>query len=98
MIYTNEETKKRFEVLARIVLKKFLAVNEPISDFNIVQKKEAIIALYDRIQKNTKEADLSALMKELQDIVDASVNHIVADDGDLEKPFSEGNVITPTIV
>lgn len=92
-IYTNDETKKRFEVLARIVLKKFLAVNEPISDSCIVQKKEAIIALYDRIRKNTKEADLSTLMKQLQDIVDDSVSHALADDGDSDKPYSEGTVI-----
>lgn len=91
-IYTNEETKKRFEVLARIVLKKFLAVNTPITDLCLVQKKEAIIALYDRIRKNTKEADLSTLMKQLQDIVDASVWQ-AADDGGLDKPYSEGNVI-----
>lgn len=91
-IYTNEETKKRFEVLARIVLKKFLAVNGPISDSCLVQKKEAIIALYDRIRKNTKEADLSTLMKQLQDIVDASVWQ-AADDGGADEPYSEGNVI-----
>ena len=91
-IYTNEETKKRFEVLSRIVLKKYLAIDSPITESSLVQRKEAVIALYDRIKKNTKQADLSALMKQLQDIVDNSIWH-AADDGGADKPYTEGNVI-----
>lgn len=73
-IYTNDETKKRFEVEARIVFKKYLAVGfATIGNAHIKHKKDAIQALYDRLQKNTKDADITELLKKLQDIVDVSV-------------------------
>lgn len=91
-VYTNEETKKRFEVLARMVFKKYMAVGLDARAYHLVPRKEAVEALYDRLQKNTKEADLTELMKHLQDIVDDSITKI-ADDGGLDKPYSEGTVI-----
>jgi type I restriction enzyme R subunit len=87
-IYVNEETKKRFEVQARLVFKKQLAVGfDAIGLTEIRKRKDAIQALYDRIQRNTKEADVSALMKTLQDIVDDSVVM------ELDTSYSNGNVI-----
>lgn len=73
-IYTNDETKKRFEVQARIVFKKYLAIGlGSIGNDTLTEKKNAIQALYNRLQHNAKEADIIELMKQLQDIVDASV-------------------------
>lgn len=73
-VYTNDETKKRFEVQARIVFKKYLAVGlESISNSSLGERKGAIQALYDRLQHNKKEADIDELMKQLQDIVDDSI-------------------------
>jgi len=92
-VYTNEETKKRFEVLARIVFKKYMAVGLDPRASHLVQYKEAIQALYDRIQRNTKEADLTVLMKQLQDIVDASVTKAAEDQEPFQSEYKEGNVI-----
>jgi len=91
-IYTNEETKKRYEVLARMVFKKYMAVGLDARASHLVPQKEAIQALYDRIQKNTKEADLTELMKQLQDIVDDSITK-TEDDVGMSKPYSEGTII-----
>lgn len=88
VIYTNEETKKRFEVLSRLVFKKYLAVGFDASNLvDIRKKKEAIQALYDRIQRNAKQADVSSLMKKLQDIVDASIV------SEPDTTNSDGNII-----
>jgi len=91
-VYSNEETKKRFEVLARMVFKKYMAVGMDTRAYHLVPRKEAVQALYDRIQKNTKEADLTELMKQLQDIVDDSITK-TADTGGVDKPYSEGTII-----
>jgi len=91
-VYSNEETKKRFEVLARMVFKKYLAVGMDTRAYHLVPRKEAVEALYERIQKNTKEADLTELMKQLQDIVDDSITK-TADAGNDDRPYSEGTII-----
>lgn len=92
-IYTNEETKKRFEVLARIIFKKYLALDFSVKEAVLVHKKEAVQALYDRIQRNTKEADLSELMRELQDIVDQSISHTGEGGEKYETAYKEGDII-----
>ncbi len=75
-IYTTDETKHKFGVLAREVFKKFRALMPGPEVYAFRPRRDAIDALYRRIQDNTEEADITGVMKEVQDIVDHSVESL----------------------
>lgn len=72
-VYTNDESKAKFGVMAREAFKKFKAVmpDKAINDFR--ERRDAIDSIYRVIQEQTDEADVSGLMKQIQDVVDQSV-------------------------
>lgn len=72
-IYTNDESRKKFEVLAREVFQKFKSVlpDPAIEDFKA--DYQAINILYKKIQENREAADISHVMKALQDVVSPSI-------------------------
>jgi type I restriction enzyme R subunit len=74
VINQNDETRKRFEVMAREVFNKFKAcINVPgvngYRDF-----RDAINVLYKSLQEDKKSADISEIMKELYEIVNANID------------------------
>ena len=74
IINQNDETRKRFEVMAREVFNKFKAcINVPgvngYRDF-----RDAINVLYKSLQADKEKADISDIMKELYEIVDGSID------------------------
>ncbi len=75
-VYTTDETKNKFGVMAREVFKKYKALIPDSSIYQFKDKRDAIDAIYSRIQKNTEEADISAVMRHVQDVVDESVESL----------------------
>ncbi|MBL0264417.1 MAG: type I restriction endonuclease subunit R [Leptospiraceae bacterium] len=74
-IYTNDETKRKFQILAREVFKKYKAL-QPDKILNQFRtKQDTINALYEAIEENIQSADVSELMKKIQDIVDKSIEN-----------------------
>jgi type I restriction enzyme R subunit len=73
VVNQNDETRKRFEVSAREVFKKFKAcVN--IKESRRYQKGfDAIDLIYKKLQDDRKKADISQILKELHDIVDEDI-------------------------
>ncbi|MCA1566214.1 MAG: type I restriction endonuclease subunit R [Acidobacteria bacterium] len=73
VVNQNDETRKRFEVSAREVYKKFKAcVN--IKESRRYQKSfDAIDLIYKKLQDDRKKADISQILKELHDIVDEAI-------------------------
>lgn len=72
-VYTNDETRKKFEVMAREVFKKYKAVlPDPVIN-KYTPEKEAIDVIYTRIQDNRDKADITEVMKKIQGVVDDSV-------------------------
>lgn len=72
----SEETRKRFEILAREVFKKFracLTINE-VNDYR--KEHDAIDIIYKKLQGDKIEADISDIIKELHAIVDAAITPI----------------------
>lgn len=73
VINQSEETRKKFEILAREVFKKFKAC------INIPQVKEyrdkygAIDIIYKKLQDDREKANITAIIKELQGIVDDAI-------------------------
>jgi type I restriction enzyme R subunit len=68
-VCASKEVKKRFEILARELFKlfKYVTINEVGED--VVERKNAISAIYDMLQEKVQHADNSALMAKLNEIV-----------------------------
>lgn len=73
-IYTNDESKKTFEILARNVFRiyKHLLFMPCVQELK--PKYGAIDILYKRLQKNRESADISGVMNDLHQIVDEAIS------------------------
>ena len=81
-VYTNDETKRKFQILAREVFKKYKAL-QPDKVLNFYSaRKNAIDVIYTAIEDNVQSADVTDIMKKIQDIVDASIETLVAEPTD----------------
>jgi type I restriction enzyme R subunit len=89
IINQNDETRKRFEVMAREVFNKFKAcINVPgINDYRDL--RDAINVLYKSLQADKEKADISDIMKELYEIIDGSINT----SPNVKEPKSDGDRI-----
>ena len=69
----NDESRKRFQIMAREVFKKFKAsVNfRAVNAYR--QRFAAIRVIYNSLEEDVQKADISDIMRELQALVDASI-------------------------
>jgi len=73
VINQSEETRKKFEILAREVFKKFKAcINIPEVN-NFRDKYGAIDIIYKTLQEDREKANITSIIKELQGIVDDAI-------------------------
>lgn len=72
-VYTNDETKRKFQVLAREVFKKYKALQPDKALNQYAPKKNAIDVIYSAIEDNIESADVTDIMRKIQLIVDESV-------------------------
>lgn len=72
-VCVTTEIKKRFEIQARELFRKFKYIESKEVSEETVQYKNAISAIYDQLQEKRKHADNSALMSQISDIVS---NHV----------------------
>ncbi|MBK8406239.1 MAG: type I restriction endonuclease subunit R [Saprospiraceae bacterium] len=80
-VYTNDETKRKFQVLAREVFKKYKAL-QPHKVLNqYAPRKNAIDAVYTAIEDNIESADVADIMRKIQNVVDESIENMVAESG-----------------
>ncbi|MBK8111373.1 MAG: DUF3387 domain-containing protein [Saprospiraceae bacterium] len=85
-VYTNDETKSKFQILAREVFKKYKAL-QPHKILNEFARKYAIDAIYNAIEDNEKLL-MWLKLKKIQEVVDKSI------DVKNDEPESEvGNII-----
>ena len=87
-VYTNDETKSKFQVLAREVFKKFKALQPDKALNAFAPRKNAIDVIYSAIEDNIESADVSEIMKKIQTIIDDSIENMVS-----EKSGDEGTLI-----
>jgi type I restriction enzyme R subunit len=78
-VYTNDETKRKFQILAREVFKKFKALQPDKALNQYSSRKNAIDAIYTAIEENIESADVTEIMKKIQDVVDKSIENMVAE-------------------
>jgi len=87
VLNTTEETRKRFEIIAREMFKKFKAcltiraVNDHRAEHDVVD------IIYKKLQTDRDAADITDVLKQLQDIVDEHILPTVA-----ETPSDAGKV------
>jgi len=78
-VYTTDETKTKFQVLAREVFKKFKALQPHKILNSYAPAKNAISAVYDAIEDKIESADVSEIMKKIQDVVDESISNMISE-------------------
>jgi type I restriction enzyme R subunit len=87
-VYTNDETKRKFQILAREVFKKYKALQPDKVLNEYAPRKNAIDVIYKAIQDNIESADVADIMRKIQSLVDESVENMVA-----EPNQNEGKII-----
>jgi type I restriction enzyme R subunit len=72
-VNTNDETKRKFQILSREVFKKYKALqpNKVLNQYS--PKKNAIDAIYSAIEDNVESADVAEIMLKIQSVVDTSI-------------------------
>ncbi len=83
-VYTNDETKSKFQILSREVFKKYKALQPDKILNQYAARKNAIDVIYTAIEDNTEGADVSGIMRKIQRVVDESIENRVADTGQNE--------------
>ncbi len=72
-VCTNDETKAKYMILARNVFTKYNAVMPDKEINKFAKRRNAINAIYSAIEDNVENADITAIAKKIQDIVDESI-------------------------
>lgn len=72
-IYKTDHTREKFQILAREIFKKYKALMPNTLLFEYKARKDAIDALYSSINQKIESADVSEIMKKIQDVVDKSI-------------------------
>lgn len=83
-IYSSEESKKKFEILARAVIKKYKACvfNENINQYT--NDYEAINAIYKLIKGDKRDDDITYIIRDLHSIVDEAILTQEVRDGEIK--------------
>lgn len=84
-VYTNDETKRKFQVLAREVFKKYKALQPDKVLNQYAPRKNAIDVIYTAIEDNIESADVADIMRKIQHVVDESISTMVAETGPKEE-------------
>lgn len=87
-VYTNDETKYKFQLLAREVFKKYKALMPDKILVEYAPRKNAIDVIYMAIENNVESADVSEIMNKIQKVVDESIENMVK-----ESPNEAGKLI-----
>lgn len=72
-IYTSDETKRRFEIMAREVFNRLKALLVEPSAWAFVERHDNIEAIYKKLTERCDTADVTALLKELHRIVNEAI-------------------------
>ena len=72
-VYSSDEAKRRFELLARQVFKRFKALLIEPSVYQYAERHDNIEAIYKKLSEQRDTADVTALLKELHRIVNEAI-------------------------
>ena len=72
-VYTNDESKRRFEILARQVFARFRSLLTEPSAYAYAERHDNIEAIYKKLTERRDTADVTELLKELHRIVNEAI-------------------------
>jgi type I restriction enzyme R subunit len=72
-VYSSDETKRRFEIMAREVFSRFKALLVEPSVWAFAERHDNIEAIYKKLTERRDTADLTALLKELHRVVNEAI-------------------------
>jgi len=72
-VYTSDETKRRFEIMARQIFIRFKALVMEPAAFTFAERHDNIEAIYKKLEERRDTADVTELLKELHRIVNEAV-------------------------
>ena len=72
-VYTSDESKRRFEVLARQVFSRFKALAMEPTVFSYAERHDNVEAIYKKLTERRDMADVTELLKELHRIVNEAI-------------------------
>lgn len=72
-VYSSDETRRRFEILARQVFTRFKALLVEPSAFIYAERHDNIEAIYKKLTERRDTADVTELLKELHRIINAAI-------------------------
>ena len=72
-VYTSDESKRRFEILARQVFARFRALLTEPSAYAYAERHDNIEAIYKKLTERRDTADVTELLKELHRIVNEAI-------------------------
>jgi type I restriction enzyme R subunit len=72
-VYTSDETKRRFEIMARQVFIRFKALIMEPTSFRYAERHDNIEAIYKKLEERRDTADVTELVKELHRIVNEAI-------------------------
>ena len=81
--------KRKFQVLAREMFKKYKALQPDKVLNQYAPRKNAIDVIYTAIEDNVESADVADIMRKIQKVVDDSIENMVA-----ESDYNEGKSLT----
>lgn len=73
VIYTSDEAKRRFEIMARLVFSRFKTLLMEPSALAYAERHDCIEAIYKKLMEKRDTADVTSLLKELHRIVNEAI-------------------------
>jgi len=86
-VYTSDESKRRFEILSRVVFSRFKSLIMEPAAFTYAVRHDNIEAIYKKLEERRDTADVSELLKELHRIVNEAIRAAAPGDDQTESKF-----------
>ncbi len=83
-VYTSDDAKRRFEIMARLVFARFKPLLAEPSALIYGERHDNIEAIYRKLQDKRDTADVSALLEQLQQIVNEAISTAAPGDDQAE--------------
>jgi type I restriction enzyme R subunit len=86
-VYTSDESKRRFEILSRVVFSRFKSLVMEPAAFTYAERHDNIEAIYKKLEERRDTADVTELLKELHRIVNEAIRAAAPGDDQTESKF-----------
>ncbi len=87
VVYTSDESKRRFEILARVVFTRFKALIMEPAALAYAERHDNIEAIYKKLEERRDTADVTDLIKELHRIVGEAIRAAAPGEDQTELKF-----------